>query len=916
MSDDADTPDGVEDLFGAFAGEAKALEGRLVASSVREKLFGTTSRAIQVGRFAVLEELGRGGMGVVHAAFDRSLDRKVAVKSILFSRASSDASRRRMAEEAKAMAKLSHANVVHVYEVGEHENRVYIAMEYVDGPTLAGWLEAQHSATEVIDTFGGAGRGLAAAHRAGVVHRDFKPENVLITAAGVPKVADFGLAGVESHETAESGSASGITKTGDCIGTPRYMAPEQHRGEAATPASDQFSFCVALFEALSGTHPFLTDEIEDFVPAMEADRVATETERPIDRSVRRVLLRGLQHDARQRHPSMEALLDALAATQRSRKTWVGMGVAVAAIGTAAIVAGRAEDEEPCFGVGDAIEETWSAETARALVSRFEASVPGAGRDLGERATRRLEDYASSWTEARVDACLATHRGEQSARRLDLRMHCLDERRFDFEGALDVVGSLEGDAILRVFDVVDGLPSLRACADGAALERLTPGDAAVEFAEESRALRRRVATLKARLRAGQLEAARSEAEAVVAEAERIGDDRARAETLSWLGWRESQAEAYADAEPQLRDAFFIAAAAGLDEVVVGIAVDLANLEANDGSRDAASSWQDHAASALTRGGLRGSDLDAYLEHSRGVLDDVSGRHADAIVHFEQALTTLQRLDGEASRVEESAVRRSLGMALHAERRHDAARVQLETALELRRGKYGDAHPLTIRALSALGALENDTGNYERALECLEEALAGARATLGRRNVEVANVANNLSSPLLELKRFDDAIDALELAASIYAELDGHADDLGMVSFNLGNVLRVQGRLDEAHDRFTTAVDVLTEASGADGWLTMRARYGLGICMLEQKNLEEGIPAIEGVFEDFEAKGETYLLTGASLEFAELLLAAGEPARALEAAKAGLRHAERDREATAELRPMLETWIAQQSTAGPT
>lgn len=902
----------VIDLFEAFAGEAEALEGQLVASSVRANLFGGAHAAVRVGRFAVLEELGRGGMGVVHAAFDRTLDRKVAIKSILFSRASNEAARRRMTEEARSMAKLSHANVVHVYEVGEHDERVYIAMEYVDGPTLAKWLETPRRPEAILELFLAAGAGLLAAHRAGVIHRDFKPENVLLDAEGVPKVADFGLAGVESTDTPDSWSAAGITKTGDCIGTPRYMAPEQHRGRAATPASDQFSFCVALFEALSGTHPFLTEDLSDFIPAMESARVVTDTRRPIPRQLRPLLIRGLQHDPQSRFTTFEELLSALRATQDSKRTWLGFGLAAVSVGAIVTASMLETTEEPCVGVGESMGRVWSSSERTALETRF-----GGKGDVenAEQMSRHVDRYTESWVAARVDACMATHRGEQSERRLDLRMQCLDAQEVEFEVSLEVVHALAATDRLQALDTLDGLPSVDACEDGAALELRAPGDALAQHAEASALLRRRLATLKARLRAGQLDAARDETTAILAEAEQIGDERARAEAMSWLGWREAQSEAYARAEPRMREAYFTAAAAGLDEVAIGIAVDLANAEANDGTAEVAARWHEHAAAAVSRGRFENSDLDAYLQHSRGVLADVSGKHTDAVLHFRRALATLEALGAQPPRSDASSVHRSLGMALQALREHDEARAQLEKALELRRSNYGDRHPLTIRALSALGVLEYQVHNNEVAVERLEEAKSLAVATLGQRDIEVANLANNLSGPLLDLQRYDDAIAVLDEAASIYAEHEGHEDDLGIISINLGNTLRAQGQTDKARERYELAVKVLTEALGADDLLTLFARYGRAVCMIEQKEVEAGVADFDVVLALLETQGQdAFFLGGAYLERAELLAAAGEPELALESGRVALRHAQSDAAKTVELLPQIEAWLAEHGGGG--
>jgi hypothetical protein len=241
-----------------------------------------------LGHFRVRKKLGAGGMGVVLECEDADLGRRVAVKLV---RAEADTPqyRERLLREAKAMARLEHANVVRVYEVGSDRSRLFIAMEFVDGVTLTAWLQERRGWREVVAMFRQVGAGLAAVHRAGLVHRDFKPDNVLVDAMGRARVADFGLTRIDDNETPP------MTKTGVMMGTPGYMAPEQQFGSGVDARADQYSFCVALREALGGRP--LDDARWKAVPE----------------AVRAVVTRGLSYDPDERFPTLEALLDALAA---------------------------------------------------------------------------------------------------------------------------------------------------------------------------------------------------------------------------------------------------------------------------------------------------------------------------------------------------------------------------------------------------------------------------------------------------------------------------------------------------------------------------------------------------------------------------------------------------------------------------
>jgi predicted Ser/Thr protein kinase len=235
-------------------------EHRRSVAAVRMALFGK-GQTLAIGRYRIERRIGAGGMGEVYLGLDAALGRKAAIKRVPPERSTSE-SPERLRKEARALARLSHPNVVQIYEVGEHEDQTFLAMEYVEGTTLTGWLKDARSWQEILSVFVAAGRGLAAAHSAGVIHRDFKPDNVLISKAGRVCVADFGLAvadedGAHRHEVS---------------GTVRYMSLEQLRGEDVDARSDQFSFCVALYEALWQTEPFDRTTVAARVRALQFGR--------------------------------------------------------------------------------------------------------------------------------------------------------------------------------------------------------------------------------------------------------------------------------------------------------------------------------------------------------------------------------------------------------------------------------------------------------------------------------------------------------------------------------------------------------------------------------------------------------------------------------------------------------------------
>jgi serine/threonine protein kinase len=308
---------------------------QLTVSDVRRRLFGE-GPVLRIGRYRIEERIGAGGMGEVYLAVDEELDRKVAIKRVLPGLIS-ERQQERLRHEARALAKLSHANVVQVYEIGEHDHRTFLAMEYVQGRTLADWLAEQPRAwREIVTRFCAAGRGLAAAHEAGVIHRDFKPENILLGNDGSVRVADFGIAVAEAEPNVAAalrplrdGDETGATNY--IAGTFRYMPCEQLRGDTVDARSDQFAFCVALYEALWRTQPFSLGTVFERLQALEHENARKPARAGVPRQVWRIIQRGLARSPSDRWPDMTALLDALEAVPCPRRRRIESGLIVLTI---------------------------------------------------------------------------------------------------------------------------------------------------------------------------------------------------------------------------------------------------------------------------------------------------------------------------------------------------------------------------------------------------------------------------------------------------------------------------------------------------------------------------------------------------------------------------------------------------------
>jgi tetratricopeptide (TPR) repeat protein len=427
-----------------------------------------------VGRYQILSRIGAGAMGVVFAAYDPQLDRKIALK--VLHGTGDPSARKRLILEAKAIAKVEHPNVVAIHDAGSEGERVFIAMAFVDGLTLRQWLSSeQRSWQKIRDVFCQAALGLHAAHRADLVHRDVKPDNLLVDQEGRVHVVDFGLArshGVLGSEPpAAAGQKMGVTQTGLVAGTPAYMAPEVLSGSPASVASDQFSLCVSLYEALHGQRPFLGNSPVELLGAMTSPPRAGELRGPS--WLRDPLLRGLRPEPGERHPSLLDLANALQRDRRRGRRNFAVGLAAALLALAALTYYFAAHREETSGrplicsTGEAgLRRHWDAEAQEELRAALE---PLAGQKGAERAVERINHYASAWLHEYRDSCTLTYGlGIQSEHLFDLRGACLSERLSSLEQLLSVLRDKPA-AEQQILDAIRTLPDIRECGDVQALE---------------------------------------------------------------------------------------------------------------------------------------------------------------------------------------------------------------------------------------------------------------------------------------------------------------------------------------------------------------------------------------------------------------------------------------------------------------
>ncbi len=427
----------------------------------RDKKATALAPGTQLGKYRLERILGEGGMGVVWAAKDPDLQRSIAIKVIKYANASPQI-RQRLLREAVAMAKLKHPNVLTVYEVGTVGDRDYIAMEHVDGTTLDAWLAMGHPVETVWTALIAAGRGLAAAHDAGVVHRDFKPHNVLRSRDGRVLVTDFGLArgvleeheaNAESEPAADSVLDTKLTQTGALIGTPAYMAPEQFLGSAPDPRTDQFAYCVTVWQALTGDRPFKGKTLEEMKRAVSSGVAHLSAKLP--GAVRTVLTRGLDPLPANRWPSLDALLDALDRAARlpeRRRLAITLGsiAVMLALGVAFVLTRRPVTvANACDAPEREFDEAWSP-TVRSVLARK------ASGSAFERTAATFDQFRERWIASYQKTCRT-----RTARVFPERIACLG-------GVRDQIASLTymlGQAPPEIYDRVDVhgiLPNLGGC----------------------------------------------------------------------------------------------------------------------------------------------------------------------------------------------------------------------------------------------------------------------------------------------------------------------------------------------------------------------------------------------------------------------------------------------------------------------
>ncbi|WP_394825890.1 protein kinase domain-containing protein [Pendulispora albinea] len=800
----------------------------------------------------MIDLIGTGGMGSVYRAYDPKLNRSVAVKLIRVepSMAGDESHRLLLLREAQALARVVHPHVVSVFDVGEYREHVFFAMELIEGCTLRDvLLREEHDPKKLLRLLDQAGRGLAAAHRAGLVHRDFKPENVLIDREYRAKVVDFGLARAADARKADElltlpGEAPAspldrrITETGECIGTPAYMAPEQYLGLGTDARSDQFSFASVAYEALFGRHPFLDQNGNLSMVALCAGKIETPSRR-LDPGYLRVLGRGLSREPAHRYPSLGNLLDELARVPRRRRrrgiaSATIVSVAAGLIGWPVVQAYRAQRCDA--DATQALAGIWDVPRREKVESALAGDGRAFGRDIWNKVATALDVYADQWKHTRVDLCRSAGRwrAEDQATRARGAM-CIEERRRELRAVTDVLAGGDRDVRLRAPDILVQLGSLSTCIDAAALA-LTPipaydDDTAVTVGRVRDLLAQSKALEDAMKAAPSKEAAQQALEL----AREQHDRRLAAEALYRLSSAQGTGGDYDASEASIVQALVEAESSGHERLLPLVWLELiAIVGVQKGNPNEIERLIPFVEATVERFDPRGP-AHIRLLLILGILDYRRGRYDRAIARLTPALDMARRAFGEND-VRRIEIYQNLASMERALNQLDKGISHLQAAVAETEALFGEDHPQLELPLSILARTLSEKGDgagvkaagqhalriieqasspespdvafslFELGMAYLEDGQPSVALPLLRRSyaIQRTNDPRNTIGTLLGIARGEEALGDLEAARTTFEEGlalsrrlmgSGHPYTI-QYGFRLGHLLRRLHREREA------------------------------------------------------------------------------------------------------------------------
>ncbi len=826
-------------------------------------------RGTTIGRYLVLDTLGAGAMGVVHAAFDPELDRKVALK-LLRSRALGEGSSERLVREARATARLAHPNVVVVHDVGVHEGSVFMAMEHVDGGTLGEWLAAEdRSHEEILAAFREAGLGLEAAHDAGLVHRDFKPANVLMGRDGRARVTDFGLArkGQSTDErnalfSTDSGleaklSDATLTRTGALVGTPAYMSPEQFAGGTADARSDQFSFCVALFEALCGARPFAGRTVTELAANVSAGRIAERQQLDaLPRRLRTALLRGLSPEPDDRFPNLGSLLRALqpsgwSATRRSTKALFLGGLTIGAVGLGTAISSSKADSRCTPAAQELVAPTWNPTRAEQVTGALRAEGSDTTAGAVTRVREDLDRFASRWAESRTTACesaTTTHR--------NVALQCLDERLVHFEALVDALEDSDDNALQYAGEAVGRLGDPVQCNEPdwtRAPPRTPPADKAKAVAQA----RRRLARVGADAGLGNFDAALASVTALTEQTEAIEFDPLTAEVLYQAGFLQLRMANYEPALASLEQAF--RAAIRCDDTTLMVstgALALHLLGASAPNLEQARLWMEMTHGALEREGLYSRPAASFW-NSVGLVERQRGNFDEARTAYERSLELHQAFEPDGPEAL-APLNNLAALEMDVDDFSAAEDRSRELLRELER-RYGPEHPDYVPTLGTLAAALTAQDKLDEAASSIEKALSMGEAWFGRDSPRLDSPRGVLAGILKRKGDFEGSKALYEQLIETWTRTRGPNDpNVAIVHNNLATTLTKMERGEEALEHHLRALEILLSSRDSKHRSVVQANSGVAVDYMNLGRCEQALEHLEAATAPAESLPPTDIL----------------------------------------------------------
>jgi len=738
-----------------------------------------------VGRYVLLRRIGAGGMGVVAKAYDPELDRHVAIK-ILRQPLTTESARRRQLREARAMARVTHPNVVAVHDVGVHEDRLFIAMELVDGVDLATWVREQpRTVAEILEVCRDVGRGIVEAHASGLVHRDLKPGNVLVPRGGAAKVADFGLA-----QSVDADGASGRA----VVGTPGFMAPEQYGGGAVDARTDQFGFCATLYAALYGVPPFRGETTAETRRATEQGSPSLPArEGEVPPRVRRALLRGLRPNPAQRFATMSALLRELGPPRR-RARIVGLAGLAVVIGGFGVHYAVTQPSMDCSRGVEQLEAVWNDATKDQIGEAFRGTAVAYAHTAAERATKVLDDTVTEWTEAHAETCRARITGRASERLTENRLDCLERRRHRVEVMVERFTTADDAVVRRAVSVADSVGDPWVC-----LDRGLDLQAPTDHVAEVEAVRVHLTEAVVAIRTDDLARAQSALDEARNQAEAIDFPPLLAELVIVEGRLADARREPELAIERLHEAVTLAEASHYDEAALEARVRLLVVVAEQpGKLDTAREMAKLAEGAILRSPVNRLWARTEIDRGLGHALTIAEHGEEAVSVFERALDRL----GSDRPLHRAQVERGLAAALVVGGELERSRKHFEQSCRILVGRLGQQHPSALRCLMGLAAAHVDAGQPEAARRRFDRVRLAEIASLGPDHPAVATTEMNLALVLRLLGETASAIPLAEHAVEVRTMAFGEK------SLAAGRALRVLGLALVDVGAHEEALDVLT------------------------------------------------------------------------------------------------------------